>query len=252
MQEMPQLFCFTYAGGTAAFFKVIEPLLDGIEVVNLEYAGHGERHKEPCYPDFDALADDMLHEVTKRLHSHYALFGYSMGSITLIEVLKRIITRGMPLPFHVFLAAHEPHAKSELRDFTADELDEWVKRRTIEFGAIPEKLLVNRVFWRTYLPLYRTDYTIIGKYEFKKLDLKTEIPVDIFYSETDTPRQEMELWRRYFRGDCEYHCYEGKHFFIQEHSAEMAAVIREKLGVSAADLQMSRMVHRSNSGEFDI
>ncbi len=230
MQKMPQLFCFTYAGGTAAFFKVIEPHLDGIEVVNLEYAGHGERHKEPCYADFDALADDMLYEVEKRLHSHYALFGYSMGSIALVEVLKRIMSRKLPLPVHVFLAAHEPYTKFQLRGFTADELDEWVKRRTIEFGAIPERLLANKVFWRTYLPLYRADYTIIGRYDFEKLDLRTDIPATVFFSETDTPRQAMNLWKHYFCGDCEFYCYKGNHFFIQEHYKEMAEVIRGKLG----------------------
>ncbi len=229
MQKMPQLFCFTYAGGTAAFFKVIEPHLDGIEVVNLEYAGHGERHKEPCYADFDALADDMLYEVEKRLHSHYALFGYSMGSIALVEVLKRIMSSKLPLPVHVFLAAHEPYTKFQLRGFTADELDEWVKRRTIEFGAIPERLLANKVFWRTYLPLYRADYTIIGRYDFEKLDLRTEIPATIFYSETDTPRKGMDLWKHFFYGKCEYYCYEGKHFFIQEHYAEIAEVLKCKL-----------------------
>lgn len=226
VKKQPQLICFTYAGGTAEFFNTIEPELDGIEVVKLDYAGHGARHREAHYKSFDDLAVDMLREVKLRMRGKYALFGYSMGSITLVEVLKRIIVQRLPAPAHVFLAAHEPHTKLELRGFTSDELDEWVKKRTIDFGAVPEKLLNNKVFWRMYLPLYRADYTIIGKYEFEKLDLKTEIPVDIFYSETDTPRQEMDLWRKYFRGDCEYHCYEGKHFFIQEHHSEMAAVIK--------------------------
>ncbi len=240
MQKMPQLFCFTYAGGTAAFFDVIEAHLDGVEVVTLEYAGHGERRKEPCYQDFDALAGDMLHEVEKRLRGRYAFFGYSMGCVTLAEITRRIIARGMPLPSHVFLAAHEPHTRSELQRFTADELEAWVKRRTIELGAVPKKLLNNRVFWRTYLPLYCADYAIIGKYEFEKLDLNTDIPATIFYSETDTPRKEMDLWKRYFRGDCDYYCYEGNHFFIQEHYAAMAEVIKKKMDISEMGARSSQ------------
>ncbi len=232
VKKKPQLICFTYAGGTADFFNVIAPELDGIEVVKLDYAGHGARHRESHYQNFDDLAEDMLREVKLRLHGKYALFGYSMGSVTLVEVLKRILTQRLPAPSHVFLAAHEPHTKAELRGFSSEEMDKWVKNRTIDFGAVPEKLLNNKVFWRMYLPLYRADYTIIGKYEFEKLALQTEIPADIFYSETDTPRQEMDLWRNYFRGDCEYHCYEGNHFFIQENHAEMAAVIKYKLGIT--------------------
>ena len=42
----PRLFCFTFAGGTKAFFDVIKPDLDGADIITLEYAGHGERQKE--------------------------------------------------------------------------------------------------------------------------------------------------------------------------------------------------------------
>ena len=66
-----------------------------------------------------------------------------------------------------------------------------------------------------YLPLYRADYTLIGQYRFEALDLRTGIPATIFYSGTDTPRREMEAWRRIFTGECEFAEYSGNHFFIQ-------------------------------------
>lgn len=223
----PQLFCFTYAGGNAAFFDVIEKDLPEIEFVKLEYSGHGTRHKEPYYRDFGELTDDMFRLLRERYSGGvYSLFGYSMGTIALAEVLKRILAYSdMKAPSHVFLAAHEPHSKAELIGFTDDELDDWVKDRTIKFGAVPEKLLNNKSFWRMYLPIYRADYSIIGKYSFEELYLKTTIPATVFYSETDTPRSEMELWRKYFAGECEFFKYEGTHFFIQNHHAEMANVI---------------------------
>lgn len=226
----PQLFCFTYAGGTAAFFDDIEKDLEGIECVKLEYAGHGSRHKEEFYSDFNALADDMFDLCTSSFKDgDYGLFGYSMGSISLVEVLKRIKASGMKLPSSLFLAAHEPHTKSELLGYSADELDEWVKDRTVRFGAVPEKLLDNKVFWRTYLPLYRADYTIIGKYEFEKLDIHMNIPATVFYSETDTPFSDMKEWEKFF--PCEFHQYQGTHFFIRDHHEEMGKVIRSKMGV---------------------
>lgn len=232
MKNKPQLFCFTYAGGNAAFFDAIEQDLHGIDVVKLEYAGHGDRRKEGFYHDFDELADDMFQKFAEKYAGHaYALFGYSMGSISVVEVFKRIVESGVCEPEIVFLAAHEPHTKSELLGFAADEKDDWVKTRTVNFGAVPEKLLKNKVFWRTYLPLYRADYTIIGKYQFEKLRFHTEIPAVIFYSETDTPRDEMELWRKYF-SNCAFYPYAGTHFFIQEHHAEMAEIIKCKLGAA--------------------
>ncbi len=236
MNNKPKLFCFTYAGGTKEFFNIIKSDLEGVEVVPLEYAGHGERHKEEFYHDFEELALDMLLRLKEQYNEEeYALFGYSMGSISAVEVLKRIIEKGMALPSHIFLSAHEPHTKTELLGFKSDELDVWVKKRTIEFGAVPEKLVNNKVFWRTYLPIYRADYTLIGKYEFEKLNLYTDIPVTLFYSETDTPLKEMELWNKCFFGDINYRCYEGNHFFIREHHKEMADVILNEFGLSIGE-----------------
>ncbi len=233
MQTKMQLFCFTYAGGNTSFFDQIKLELVGIDLIALEYAGHGSRHKESFYQDYDGLADDLI----ERLRGYYkggryGLFGYSMGSITLIEVLKRIIDRGMRLPEHVFIAAHEPHTKSELLDFMPDEVDEWVKARTIEFGAVPERLINNKVFWRTYLPIYRADYSLIARYDFDHVGLQTKIPASVFYSETDTPYEEMISWSNYFIGKCRFYRYEGKHFFICEHYKEMAKIIIEELGVT--------------------
>lgn len=226
-----KLFCFTYAGGTKAFFDDIDKDLTGIELKSFDYTGHGERHKEPLYDSFDELADDMFKGIKDQLVDDYALFGYSMGSITTAEVLRRIIDSDLPLPSHVFLCAHEPHTKSELLGFTADELDEWVKARTIRFGDVPEKLLNNKVFWRTYLPIYRADYTIIGKYKFEELRLRTSVPLTVFYSEKDTPLNEMKQWEKYFIDSVEYKRFEGNHFFIREHHAEMAQIIKDRLGV---------------------
>ncbi len=227
----PQLFCFTYAGGNATFFDPVEKDLPEIQFIKPDYSGHGTRHNERFYRCFDELADDLFSIVKKNYSGRdYSLFGYSMGTITLVEVLNRILADPtMGKPNNVFLAAHEPHSKAELKGFTDSELDEWVKERTIRFGAVPEKLIDNKSFWRMYLPLYRADYSIIGTYKFENLQLVSDIPATIFYSETDTPRSEMNLWQKYFLGECQYYRFDGSHFFIQQHHIEMAEIIRKKM-----------------------
>ena len=225
------MFCFTHAGGNASFFDGIGKDLSEFELIKLEYAGHGTRHKEPCYQNFDELAEDVYRRLKQRYSGgDYALFGYSMGTIALVEILKKILDDpGMTAPFHVFLAAHEPHSKAELSDFSAGESDERVKARTIRFGAVPGKLKDNRSFWRMYLPLYRADYSIIGAYRFEDLKLHTAVPATVFYSEADTPRTEVELWRNYFTGECTYYEFPGGHFFIQEHHSDMARLMESRI-----------------------
>lgn len=231
MSNEPVLFCMTCAGGRTTLFDDIEVALSGLRVVKLEYAGHGVRHREPLYDDFDALVGDMFSKVRDALDGHpYGLFGYSMGAVVALEVLRRIDAVHLPLPCHIFIAAHEPCTKKELQGFTRDEMDEWVKRRTISFGAIPDRLIDNRSFWRVYLPLYRTDYTLISQYRFEDVTFETDVPATVFYSETDTPFEEMRLWKRYFKRSCAFYCFKGEHFFIQEHYSEMAAIIAEEMG----------------------
>lgn len=228
-----QLFCFTFAGGNASFFDPLEKCLGtSIEVVKLEYAGHGARHREDFYHSFSQLTEDLFGAIQKRYHigEDYALLGYSMGSISAVEVLKRILSSNeMPPPAHMFLAAHEPCTKKELMGYSEKDRDKLIKARTVQFGGIPETLVDNRSFWRVYLPIYRADYTLIGNYNFQCLNLESEIPTTVFYSETDTPYADMVQWKRIFVGECKFVRYEGTHFFIQEHCQEMADIIRRSL-----------------------
>lgn len=230
-----QLFCLTYAGGTAAFYNQLDQYINSsVEILKLEYAGHGTRQKEAFYQDFFELANDMYMQIKNLLKpaQEYALIGYSMGSISLVEILNLIIgKKEILLPRCVFLAAHEPITKKELRDFRDNELDEFVKERTIHFGGIPEKLINNKSFWRIYLPIYRNDYSIIAKYNFDSVKLRTYIPAVIFYSPTDTSANDMVLWKKYFVGKVEFIEYKGNHFFIQQHCKEICDVINEMLQV---------------------
>ena len=224
-----KLFCFTYAGGTASFYEQIEDLLPkSIEVIKLEYAGHGTRRKESFYHDFTELAEDMYSFIASSLskEEEYALMGYSMGCISVVEVLQLIINRKeLSLPKHIFLAAHEPQTKRILASYSNEELDELVKERTISFGAIPDRLVHNDSFWRMYLPIYRADYNMIGNYKFEDLVFSTNIPLTVFYSETDTPFEHIKKWTKFFGGLTEFVEYNGSHFFIWEHKSEMAKVI---------------------------
>ena len=228
-----QLFCFSFAGGTSSFFDKLEAFLeDKISLVKLEYAGHGRRHHEPFYHDFSELADDMIKLILSEYHENepYAFFGYSMGSIACIESLKIIITKKiMPMPRCIFLAAHPPCVKSELTGYSDSELDDYVKRRIIAFGGVPDSLQNNSVFWRCYLPIYKADFSLIANYNFSKIDLNLKIPAVIFYSEEDTPYKEMCLWKSFFSGNINYYCYVGNHFFLLEHCSEIAKNIQNCL-----------------------
>ncbi|MBC5689815.1 thioesterase [Mediterraneibacter sp. NSJ-55] len=228
-----KLFCFTYAGGTAAFYDELKELLfpSGIEIRAIDYAGHGSRRSEELYKNFDDLACDLYKTVINEIYDQeeYALMGYSMGTIAVAEVMKLICKEKVKQPVHIFLAAHEPATKKEVLNPDSKEADVYIKNLVMRFGGVPEKLLKNEVFWRTYLPLYKGDFQLIWKYDFSKLELKTDVPAAIFYTEEDTPRDKLCGWNEYFVSRNEYYQFEGNHFFIKKHCKEIAEIIVKNL-----------------------
>lgn len=228
-----KLFCLTYAGGNSSFFDNLkEELSLEIEVIAFEYSGHATRHKEPFYKDFNELAKDAYCFIKCNLkpNEEYAIFGYSMGCISAVELLKEIYgNKEICAPKHIFLAAHEPSTNRFLSGFSDSEADEIIKERTLKFGGIPKELINNNSFWRVYMPVYKTDYTLISNYDFDNLQVFDRIPATVFYSEEDTPFSTVEDWKKYFLEGCSFVEYSGKHFFINEHYKEMAEIIRERL-----------------------
>lgn len=234
-----KLFCLTYAGGNASFFNPLDGLLyPSIELLPMEYAGHGSRHREGFYGSFDELAADMSRKMAKAgLDGGYAIIGYSMGSVAALEVLRKLASEGCRLPSHLFLAAHGPQTLSKLASYNSDELDQYLKDRTIRFGGVPQKLIDNKAFWRMYLPVYRADYSILSKYDFGALRFTSTVPATVFYSESDTPFQDISQWKNVFQGECDFFCYEGNHFFFNGHYAQIAKVINSKLAGLAKDVK---------------
>lgn len=227
-----QLFCFSYAGGTANFFNSLDEYLRGISVNKFEYSGHGKRHKEPFYKNMHELALDAVKYIESGinlLNDEYAILGYSMGSIAVAEILKIIIDKNILLPKHIFLAAHEPKLFNEIEKLNIEYSDDFIKDRTIKFGGVPTSLINNKIFWRTYLPVLRSDYLLISKYDFNLLQLNIKIPTTVFYSESDTPLSEMEKWKNFVTGEIEFICYKGNHFFIYDHVEDICNVIKSKI-----------------------
>lgn len=227
-----QLFCFTYAGGTAAFYEELESVCEGIEFVKLEYPGHGHRRKEALKETIREVAKDLYEQICAAYTGEaYALMGYSMGSIVAFEMVQIIMRENvLPKPRHIFLAAHIPSKMTTVDGLSESELLDYAKKRTIVFGGVPKELQNNQTFWRIYLPLYIADYKMIGRYEFDGLEFTSDIPVTIFYSVEDTPRHDMERWKKFFVGECEMVEYTGTHFFLNEHTKEMAEVIKQQIG----------------------
>lgn len=229
---MMRLLCFTYAGGNADFFDQLEDILgEKISVIKFEYPGHGSRRKEPLKHSIEEIAKDayLLYGNKYRFEDDFALFGYSMGTLVMVEFIKLLLADGHENGLkYVFVASHEPRSYRKIIG-DVEITEDWIKKRIVELGNISDKLQQNTTFWRMYLPLYMADFQSIAKYRFDDLKYKITAPITAMYSESDTSVFDIEGWKRFT--DCSFETckFDGGHFFIREHYEEVAKLIIGKL-----------------------
>ena len=144
-----QLFCVPYAGGTTDLYNELEAYLsEDIELVRIEYAGHGKRLEEPFYDSFQDMVSDAKRMIMERMDptSENAFLGYSMGSLVVYEVLRQWEQTDVS---HVFLSAHKPpHLRNAAQRYALASNDNGdIKSWLMEFGGIDDRLKHSRIFW---------------------------------------------------------------------------------------------------------
>ena len=87
-----KLFCFPYAGGSAAAYNKWRQYLDKhIELRPVELAGRGRRIYDPLYQSIEEAVDDVYQLISPELaKGPYAFFGHSMGGIIAYELAYKI------------------------------------------------------------------------------------------------------------------------------------------------------------------
>src|SRR5689334_10414639 len=112
-----KLFCLPYAGGSALVYKDWKQFFPAsIELVPIEYSGHGKRSNQPLYKDVNAAIDDIYGIISKSIIDGlpYAIYGHSMGAMLAYEVAQRLRDNKMPLPVHIIFSGRGvPHRRSE-------------------------------------------------------------------------------------------------------------------------------------------
>jgi surfactin synthase thioesterase subunit len=223
-----QLFCLPYAGGGPEFFGVLQEHLDeNIQLETLEYAGHGKRLKEPFYADFGELAEDAARHINERLQpdSEWMLFGYSMGTIGVYEMLTRGVLHREPK--HVFLASHEaPDGHWESKGYQ-DMSDEEMWTAMKQFGGfdrVDDKMMRNRFFRRLYFEPLRADYRLLGNYPANHRGSFT-MPVTVLYSPADIPAELMHGWESFCQAGSTFIELGDNHFFLKTCAEQTAEII---------------------------
>lgn len=220
-----QLFLLPYAGGRADAFAPLIACLDHfIEPIAVEYPGRGKRAGDPLPSGHEEFFQDVTEYVRRRRNAElpYALFGYSMGAAFAYEMVSREILDRPPA--HLFFGARACIADEPIRELTDEEVLIHVK----QLGGFDPKLMSNPRLFRVFTHPLLDDFHIAAQYRFAE-GKHPDCGSTVLYSEEDTPFPAVKGWSQLTAGKTDFFAFSGSHFFMREHSQQIARIISEKL-----------------------
>jgi medium-chain acyl-[acyl-carrier-protein] hydrolase len=231
-----RLYCFPYAGGSAAIFRGWNVALgESIEVVPLEYPGRGRRIRERPCDSLPSLLSELTSEILLRPPAPTAFFGYSLGALVAYEMARLLDVRIGASLTHLLVAAFgAPHMRPPA---TGPEAQADLATRLRVLGGTPEELLADESLLAVLAPAIEADFGIVDRYVYEPAPLLT-CPITVLGGSDDSNVSARRLrgWRSLTTERCEVHLLPGGHFFLHEQTSSILRLVAKALQPSGTEL----------------
>ena len=232
-QARLRLFCFPYAGGSAAIFRLWHKHLPpDVEVCPVELPGRGGRFKEKPFDRLDPLLE-ALQEVFVPLcgEKPFAFFGHSLGALIGFE-LSRWLRRTENLhPSLLCISAYGPPRRLSPDRFRYHDAPEGrFLDKMKKMNGTPVEVLQNPEVMALFLPILRADLAIADFYEYVD-EAPLDCPIFAIGGENDeevNPSLVSE-WGRETAADFRWKLFRGNHFFLHSASEEVLKELSRSL-----------------------
>lgn len=226
-----RLFCFSYAGGSAAnYMPWHAQLAPDIEVCAVQLPGRGTRLAEPPMTSMAQVVEAIAQAVVTLSDLPFAFFGHSLGALLAFEVARYCQQRALPTPAHLFASACDApqyrRTDRELHLLDDEALIDTLRR----FNGTPSELLDDSELMGMVLPMLRADFYLAGNYTYRS-GPRLAVPMTVL-SGTDDEHvrlDRLEAWARETSARCSFHRFEGDHFFINDQTSAVLACVRAEL-----------------------
>lgn len=228
-----KLICIPYAGGNSMVFRPWKTTLSpNIELVTPELAGRGARLTDNLYNSINEAAEDLFQILRKsdQLHS-YALYGHSMGTLIIVELLKLIKHSGDELPLHIFYSGRGvPHLKTNNGKKFHLMNEEQFRKEVLALGGTPLEIFETPELAELFIPTLKNDFRITETYISDTTPSAYDINISVFIgTNEDITNDGVEGWEDYTTKECRIHFFEGGHFFIKDKQDEVIKTINSTL-----------------------
>lgn len=226
-----RLFCFPYAGGSAASFiqwqRAVHPQ---VSICAIQLPGRGERFHEAPY----SCLSDLIAVLAREIHALDALpcafLGHSLGGLLAFELARYQRRHGLPQPQHLFVSGcHAPQFQDLPSAFHSLD-DDGLMERLRYYKGTPPDILAHRELMALLLPAIRADFSLAENYQYHADDLLS-LPLTVFAGRDDAfcSMDQVYGWQRETTGPCSVQWFDGDHFFIRSRQQEVIDCVNAQL-----------------------
>ena len=230
-QPALRLFCFPYAGGSAAVFRELAGALpSGIELWAANLPGHGSRLQETPFSELAPLVKRLAQVFPD--DRPFALLGYSLGGRLAFELARQLRRQERHLPQHLFIiASAAPHLPPQGSTWhTLPDADLLAELR--QYNGLPEVLLEEPEVLDLLLPALRADLTISATAGYAR-ERPLPVPITALGGRSDplvTP-EALAAWREHTSEHFRLDLFDGDHFFFRGVERDLiAGIINKAIG----------------------
>lgn len=215
---MRRLFIFPYAGGSCWSFNKWKRNITNLEIVALDYPGHGSRYGEKYANTIQEIAEQFVELlIIKTINENDILFGHSMGGIVCWHVAKILQEQhGINIKDICISSCVSP------KEFRHDCGTLLPRKQFIEKlvrdGHITREIVDNAIFENIFLPTIYADYKMIENYEYYNDNILLMSRVNIFCAtfDYDNTMEKMNKWNQLFAFRGIIKEFEGNHFYFDD------------------------------------
>lgn len=226
-----RLFCFPYAGGSAAVFRAWPAdLAPDIEVYPALLPSRGPRLSESPLKRISSMAERLAADIRPHLDRPFAFFGHSMGALIAFELARRLREEAGVEPAHLFVSAcRAPQIRDPdppVHNLPDAEFIEHLRK----LNGTPAEVLEHPELMALMLPLLRADFEAVETYRYAAGPrLGCRVSAYGGLADTSVKREDLEGWREMTDGEFVLRMFDGDHFFIHQAPQQLLRTLDREL-----------------------
>jgi surfactin synthase thioesterase subunit len=225
-----QLFCFPYAGASAAIYRRWRAGLPAwIESHPVELPGHGRRFGEPLETSIAGIVAGVLPELRRHARGPFALFGHSLGALIAFEVAHALRAERAGEPLMVFASGTHAPSRWEREPDASIDTDAGLRAELARLDGTPGCVMSSPELMELTLPIVRADFQAGQRYRCAPTRRIGCAIHAIGGADDTTDEATLQAWGEHTTCEFARSVLPGGHFFIHEQEGALLRLIEHAL-----------------------